>query len=448
MGNLKRVSAVLAAFVLTFSAVGCGKEKSGGSSLSLAESSSSSSSDSKIPSDESVSDNSTSEKSTESSDENSAVATNPAETSASPDTTTKTTETPAKSNAKSSDTNTNNNAPSNNASPQNNDNNNAQSGENSQAANPAQPDAPQPQETVSYTGEVVFGKAVSHSGSNITVSGSTATITAGGDYHICGSISNGQLEVNTPEKVKIYLDGVSITSNSGPAIKISDAKKIVIELVDGTASNITDGGKDKENDGALFSNDTITIKGNGTLNITSHNAHGISSDDDVIIESGTLNISSRKTGIMANDDITINGGSVNVNGGTNGLKSKGTMNISGGTVIAYGGTKEEKSAIYSESEFNFTGGKLYAVGNAVTAPTSMSSPCFVGAFSTSMRANSTINLKKDGSNLITLTPNNNYKCIMVMSSEIGAGSSLGINIDGKDYGTHKLNNDLNGINLT
>ena len=438
----KRIFAVLAAFILTFSAVGCGKSKSDGNSLKISDSSSST--DNENSAADSKSESSSSEKTDDKSAESSADTTNTV-TNANTDTTTKAGETTAKNNTSDTKTNTNNNSASNpesNAPAQNNN----QSGNNQQNKTP-QPNAPQ-QEAVSYTGTVTFGKAVSHSGSNITVNGATATITAGGDYHICGSASNGQLEVNTPEKVKLYLDGVSITSNSGPAIKVTNAKKITIELVSGTTSNLTDGGKDKENDGALFSNDTITIKGSGTLNITSHNAHGISSDDDVIIEEGTININSRKTGIMANDDITIEGGSLSVNGGTNGLKSKGTMNISGGTIIAYGGTKEEKSAIYSETEFNFTGGKLYAVGNAVTAPASMSSPCFVGAFSGSMLPNSTIKVKKDGGDLITLTPTNNYKCIMIMSSEIGAGSTLDINIDGKSYGSHKLNNDLNGINLS
>ena len=65
----------------------------------------------------------------------------------------------------------------------------------------------------------------------------------------------------------------------------------------------------------------MRIKGNGTLNITANNEHGISSDDDIIIESGFYNIRSKKSGILANDDVTINGGELHIFGGTNGIKS-------------------------------------------------------------------------------------------------------------------------------
>lgn len=95
------------------------------------------------------------------------------------------------------------------------------------------------------------------------------------------------------------------------------------------------------------------------MNITSGNAHGIASDDDIIIENGTYNITSVKSGIFAHDDITISGGNLDIKGGTNGIKSKGTINISGGNSIISGGTKEEKSSIYSAGAFNYSGGYVF-----------------------------------------------------------------------------------------
>ena len=109
---------------------------------------------------------------------------------------------------------------------------------------------------------------------------------------------------------------------------------------------LSDGGKDKVNDGVIFSNDTVRLKGNGELNITANNAHGIASDDDIIIDNGTYNITSKKSGLFAHDDITINEGSLNIKGGTNGIKSKGTLNINGGNTVISGGTKEDKSSMW------------------------------------------------------------------------------------------------------
>ena len=147
------------------------------------------------------------------------------------------------------------------------------------------------------------------------------------------------------EKVKILLDGVSISNSSGPAILVNDAKKCIIELVDGTESVLSDGAKDKVNDGVIFSNDTLKIKGGGSLKINANNAHGIASDDDIVIDGGNFDITSKKSGIFAHDDITINDGNFSIKGGTNGIKSKGTMNINGGYAVLSGGTKEEKSSV-------------------------------------------------------------------------------------------------------
>ncbi|MCD8187490.1 MAG: carbohydrate-binding domain-containing protein [Ruminococcus sp.] len=189
-----------------------------------------------------------------------------------------------------------------------------------------------------------------------------------------GSIDEGQIEINTTEKVKLYFNGVSITNYSGPAIQVTDAKRFILVLMEGTTSYLQDVNKDSVNDGVICSNDTVEIKGKGSLNIVAGNAHGISSDDDVVIENGTINITSVKSGIIANDDITINAGTLYIYGGTNGIKSKGTLNINGGYTVVSGGAKEEKSSIYAVSDFIYTGGYVFTAGNTVTAPTQTAYP--------------------------------------------------------------------------
>lgn len=449
MDKIKRFSALLSAIILVCTATGCEKKTSGNNSKIALESSVSATE----PTEDSESNNSDSSSDSSTDTENSQAETTTTQAADSTNDNNSETQTTVPADNKTPEATQTTKPQENNSggtqsgnSQQNNSSSNNSGGNQpaTEAPTQAPTEAPAPEEV--YTGEIKFGSAISSTGSNITVTGTKALISAGGDYKISGRISDGQLIVNTKEKVKIFLDGVNISNSSGPAIFISDAKKIVIELVDGTTSTITDGGTDKINDGALFSNDTITIKGNGTLNINSNNAHGISSDDDVIIQSGTINITSKKTGIMANDDITINDGTLNIKGGTNGLKSKGTMNINGGKTIVYGGTKEEKSAVFAQSGFTYTGGTLYAAGNAVTQPSSMSAPCFVAAFSAAMPANSTIKIKKNNSDLVTLNPHNSYKCIMIMSSDVPTGSSLSVNIDNKDYGTYTLKSGLNAVN--
>ncbi|MBR1824899.1 MAG: carbohydrate-binding domain-containing protein [Ruminococcus sp.] len=277
-----------------------------------------------------------------------------------------------------------------------------------------------------YTAEISLGSAPTFTGSNVTVDGSRVIISAGGDYIFSGNTDDGQIFVDTAseEKVKIILNGVGIANSSGPAIMINEAKKCTVELMDGTVSVLKDGAKDKVNDGVIFSNDTLRIKGGGELYIYSNNAHGIASDDDVIIEGGRYEINSIKSGIFAHDDITVNDGDLLIRGGTNGLKSKGTININGGRTVAYGGTKDEKSSVYSEGAFNYTGGYLFAAGNMVSVPTMSYNPYIVADLGGSRDAGTQVELVLNGTQMAVLEPHNNFRCVMMLAPEISAGGSF------------------------
>lgn len=251
-------------------------------------------------------------------------------------------------------------------------------------------------------------------------------ITSGGDYLVRGYTAEGQIYVSTEneEKVEITLDSVDISCSDAPAILVNQAKRCVIKLADGSANYLHDGGNDKVNDGVIFSNDTLRIKGEGILEITAGNAHGIASDDDVIIESGTYIINAVKSGIFAHDDITINGGNLKIYGGTNGIKSKGTVNINGGDMYISGGSKEEKSSIYASAVFNYTGGNVYAAGNQVTPPSSTSNPYIVLNYQNGAGAGSTVGLVLDGTEKAVMNPHNNFRCILMLSPDIYIGGTF------------------------
>ena len=284
-------------------------------------------------------------------------------------------------------------------------------------------------------------------GDNVTVDGTRIIVSAGGSYHFTGSLSDGQICVSTAteEKVKIVLDNVDIACSTGPAVFVNEAKKCIVELADGSVNFLSDGVKDKVNDGVIFSNDTLRIKGGGSLEINSSNAHGIASDDDVIIEGGTYLINSVKSGIFAHDDITVNGGDLTIFGGTNGMKSKGTLNFNGGTAKGCGGSKEEKSSVYAAGTFNYTGGYLFAVGNSVTAPSNTPNPYIVAQHSGS--GGDSVALILDGVQCAELSPHNNYRCVLMLSQDIAQGSSFYANINGSDTAENTVSDTKNVFSL-
>lgn len=287
-----------------------------------------------------------------------------------------------------------------------------------------------------YDAEITFDESVSVDGVNAQANGSVVSITAGGDYIVRGRSSNGQIYVNTAaeEKVEITLDNVDISRDGGPAIFVDEAKKCLIKLADGSVNYLRDSGRDKVNDGVIFSNDTLRIKGSGYLEINAGNAHGIASDDDVIIESGEYFINSVKSGIFAHDDITINGGELTIFGGTNGIKSKGTVNINGGTALVCGGVKEEKSSVYASAGLHYTGGYLYAAGNTVTPPSETPNPYIVVNWANGVQAESTVGFVLGGTEFASLTPKNPFKCIMMLAPDILIGDGFTPVLDGEGQG--------------
>ncbi len=325
------------------------------------------------------------------------------------------------------------NSSSSNSTENSDNSGNANNNNNLSEPQTTQPQSQEQEEVVvsEYTAEIELGGDIK--GSNVSQEGDRIIVSAGGDYIFTGGF-DGQIYVDAPteEKVKIILDSVDISCSYGPAILVNDAKKCTIELSDGSYNVLSDSGGDAVNDGVVFSNDTLKFKGDGTLEINSGNAHGIASDDDVVIESGTYYINSIKSGIFAHDDISINGGQLEIKGGTNGIKSKGTVNINGGRTVAYGGTKEEKSSVYAGVALNYTGGELYAAGNKVTAPATSVNPYIVADFSNGLSADTPVSLYLDGNEISSLTPHNNFRCIIILSPDIQNGSKFIANADGKD----------------
>ena len=294
-------------------------------------------------------------------------------------------------------------------------------------------------EEKTYDAEITFGAKPTASGSNVTIEGTAVKITAGGKYRFKGKSSEGQILVSTAteEKVGIVLDGVDITCTTGPAVFIEEAKKCTIELADGSTNYLRDTVKDKVYDGVIFSNDTLRIKGGGSLEITAGNRHGIASDDDIIIESGTYTINSVKSGIYAHDEITVNDGKLTVLGGTNGIKSRGTVNINGGTMYISGGTKEEKHSIYA-SVLNYTGGTVFAAGSRFTEPKTSSAPYVGFGFGDGGAADSELTFCVNGREKGRLTPHNDFMSAVMFLPDLSTGDKVSILIDGESAGEYEI----------
>lgn len=184
-------------------------------------------------------------------------------------------------------------------------------------------------DTSSATTITLSGSSASASGSsssNVKVDGGTVTINSGGTYVISGELTNGRIVVNAPKAdVRLVLSGASITSSDGPAIDVQDAGNAIVVLAKDSKNTLTDGAtyaSGQEATAALFSSDTLTITGTGSLNVTGSYKDGISSKNGLIITGNTtINVKAADDGLRGKDYLVVEAGTLTVEAGGDGLKS-------------------------------------------------------------------------------------------------------------------------------
>lgn len=189
------------------------------------------------------------------------------------------------------------------------------------------------------------GTSISVEGKGATVSGSTVTIASSGVYRIAGTLTNGQVIVNSSDQaaVKILLNGTNITCSNSAPVFIKDSEKTIIYLTAGTENLLTDGStylssEDDEPNATLFSKSDLTIFGEGSLNVKGNYNDGISSKDGLIIASGNFTINAADDGIRGKDYLIIKDGSFNIISGGDGLTSDNEDNATLGYILIETGT--------------------------------------------------------------------------------------------------------------
>lgn len=173
-------------------------------------------------------------------------------------------------------------------------------------------------------------------GDGISVSDNIITISKGGDFEVTGTLDDGQIVIDTEEKVKLRLSGMSLTNKNGSSIYVKNADKAYITLTDNTENTLTDGENytsgDENEKGCITSRDNLEIKGSGSLTVNGNYNHGIFSSNSIEIGNGNIIVNAKNDGIHANDTLAISGGTVNVTAEGDGIQAEEILDISDGEV--------------------------------------------------------------------------------------------------------------------
>ncbi len=190
------------------------------------------------------------------------------------------------------------------------------------------------------------GSNIQVSGDGATASNGVLTITKEGTYVVTGNLTDGQIVVAAADtdKIQIVLSGATINGTDNAPIYVKSANKVFVTLNENTVNTLTDGGAyvqtDENNvDAVIFSKADLTINGEGTLNITTSNNHGIVSKDDLVITGGTYNITSADDALSGKNSVKIKDGTFTIDSsGGKGITSKNADDTTKGYVYICGGT--------------------------------------------------------------------------------------------------------------
>ncbi len=187
-------------------------------------------------------------------------------------------------------------------------------------------------------------------------------IDEGGGYILSGRL-DGTLRINAPEQtVHLFLDGVTITSPDGPAVRVDAADKVVVTLLPGTESTLSDSGDYRaaaELEACVFSVCDLTFNGTGALNVTGLYKDGLRSRDVLKILDGDIRVTCRRTGVHGTDGILVEGGTLTVSAEKYGFRTTKTGTDGRGSIVVAGG---ELTIIAGRYAFAASRGDLYIYG--------------------------------------------------------------------------------------
>ena len=183
-------------------------------------------------------------------------------------------------------------------------------------------------------------------GAGAAVDGDVVTITAPGTYLLSGTLTDGQVVVDSDAdgKVVLVLDGVDLTSASSSPLVITAADEAVVVLADGSDNTLSDAAAsaadDEEEDApnaTLFSMADLTIGGEGSLTVHGLSNDAITSKDGLVILGGVLTVDAVDDGIRGKDYLVVEDGTIDVEAGGDGLKADNEDVNEPGWILVDGG---------------------------------------------------------------------------------------------------------------
>lgn len=200
------------------------------------------------------------------------------------------------------------------------------------------------------------------------INGNVVTIMSPGVYELTGSSSDAKIIIEAEgADVKLLLNGINLTSQSGAVIDCESAKLLTICSVGNTKNVISDTVNytfpdgDDEPDAAIFSRSDTAISGSGELVVNGLYKDAIKCKDGLSISCGKLIINAEDDGITGKDYTVVYDGDISITSGGDGIKSTNSNDEALGYVTIMDGTINiacMNDGIQAENLLTISGGNI------------------------------------------------------------------------------------------
>lgn len=211
---------------------------------------------------------------------------------------------------------------------------------------------------ITYNGDsatvenAIEGVTIEQTGANIAVVSTVKKV----EYILSGQSSDGSFAIESDNKFKLTLNGVSLTSSTTAPINSSCSKRMYLHATDGTVNSFTDAAE-SDAKACVYHKGNLVLSGSGSLKITANKKQGLTSNKGYVrfrANTNTEIVDNAGNAVKAGEGITVSGGVINISvtaDAAKGFSSDGYVVIDGGrtTIITSGG------GVYDEDESNVSG---------------------------------------------------------------------------------------------
>lgn len=215
-------------------------------------------------------------------------------------------------------------------------------------------------------------------GVTASISGAHVTLTSTNTseellYVLAGTSDDGSFTLNGSYKMRIHLNGVSLTSTKGSPFDIECGKRIEVKMMKDTENSFIDCA-DGSQKGCFYTKGHLELKGKGTLNVTGRTKHAICAKEYLRLKpsTGTVNVlgavsdgihcgkGSSLTSDYENCRFIMDGGTVNISGcGSDCVDADdyGTIFVNDGTLNLHV-SQADGTGLKADSLFHQNGGRI------------------------------------------------------------------------------------------